>query len=162
PPRALRYMCAARMARPRSDRRKAERRPMLARMRLVISALALVMLAGAAQGGTLGQPSPWEMTFQPSATPVMDFIAQVHFWILVIITAIMALVTVLLVYVMIRFNARSNPRPSRVTHNTVLEVVWTVIPVLVLVGIAIPSFRLLYDQLELPAGDLTVKAIGTA
>ena len=63
---------------------------------------------------------------------------------------------------MIRFNAKSNPKPSKVTHNTLLEVIWTVIPVFILVGIAIPSFRLLYDQLELPAGDLTVKATGTA
>jgi len=136
---------------------------MLERMRLAISALVLVVLgAGTALGGTPGQPSPWEMNFQPPATPVMEFIENFHFWLLVIITAIVAVVTVLLLYVMIRFNAKANPKPSKVTHNTVLEVVWTVIPVIILVGIAIPSFRLLYDQLELPAGDLTVKATGTA
>jgi cytochrome c oxidase subunit 2 len=136
---------------------------MLERLRLAISTLALVILgAAAAESGTLGQPSPWEMGFQPAATPIMEFIETFHFWLLVVITLIMIFVTILLVYVMVRFNAKSNPKPSRVTHNTLLEVVWTVIPVFILVGIAIPSFRLLYDQLELPSGDLTVKAVGTA
>ena len=136
---------------------------MLERLRLAISTLVLMILgAGAAESGTPGQPSPWEMNFQPAATPVMEFIETFHFWLLVVITLIVAFVTILLVYIMIRFNAKSNPKPSRVTHNTVLEVIWTVIPVFILVGIAIPSFRLLYDQLELPAGDLTVKATGTA
>jgi cytochrome c oxidase subunit 2 len=136
---------------------------MLERLRLAISTLALVILgAGAAQSGTLGQPSPWEINFQPAATPIMEFIETFHFWLLVIITVIMIFVTIMLVYVMIRFNAKSNPKPSKVTHNTLLEVLWTVIPVFILVGIAIPSFRLLYDQLELPNGDLTVKATGTA
>lgn len=136
---------------------------MFERMRVAISALVLSILgAGAVQSGTLGQPSPWEMNFQPPATPIMEFIETFHFWLLIIITVIMVFVTVLLLYVMIRFNAKSNPKPSKVTHNTLLEVVWTVVPVFILVGIAIPSFRLLYDQLELPNGDLTVKAVGTA
>jgi cytochrome c oxidase subunit 2 len=136
---------------------------MLERMRLAISTLALAILgAGAAHSGTLGQPSPWEMNFQPAATPIMEFIETFHFWLLVVITLIMIFVTVLLLYVMVRFNAKSNPKPSKVTHNTLLEVMWTVIPVFILVAIAIPSFRLLYDQLELPSGDLTVKATGTA
>jgi cytochrome c oxidase subunit II len=141
----------------------AGRRSMLERMRLAISTLVLLVIgAGAAHSGTLGQPSPWEMGFQPAATPIMEFIETFHYWILVLITLIMAFVTVLLLYVMIRFNARANPRPSKITHNTLLEVVWTVIPVFILVAIAIPSFRLLYDQLELPAAELTVKATGTA
>ena len=136
---------------------------MFDRIRLAISALVLTVLgAGAAQSGILGQPSPWEMNFQPPATAIMEFIDTFHFWLLIIITVIMLFVTALLIYVMIRFRAGANPKPSRVTHNTLLEVVWTVIPVFILVGIAIPSFRLLYDQLELPSGDLTVKAVGTA
>jgi cytochrome c oxidase subunit II len=136
---------------------------MLERMRLAISTLVLLLMgAGAAYSGTLGQPSPWEMGFQPPATPIMEFIETFHYWILVLITLIMAFVTVLLVYVMIRFNARANPKPSKVTHNTAIEVIWTVVPVFILVAIAVPSFRLLYDQLELPSADLTVKATGTA
>jgi cytochrome c oxidase subunit 2 len=136
---------------------------MLERVRLAISTLALVILgAGAAQSGTPGQPSPWEINFQPAVTPIMEFIETFHFVLLIIITVIMVFVTALLIYVMIRFNAKSNPKPSKVTHNTLLEVLWTVIPVFILVAVAIPSFRLLYDQLVLPAGDLTVKATGTA
>jgi cytochrome c oxidase subunit II len=136
---------------------------MLERVRLAISTLALVILgAGAAQSGTPGQPSPWEINFQPAVTPIMEFIETFHFVLLIIITVIMVFVTALLIYVMIRFNAKSNPKPSKVTHNTLLEVLWTVIPVFILVAVAIPSFRLLYDQLVLPAGELTVKATGTA
>jgi len=136
---------------------------MLERMRLAISTLALAVLgAGAAQSGTLGQPSPWEMNFQPAATPIMEFIETFHNWLLVIITAIMIFVTILLGYCMYAFSAKRNPKPSKVTHHTLLEIVWTVVPVLILVGIAIPSFRLLYDQLVLPPTDLTVKATGTA
>jgi cytochrome c oxidase subunit 2 len=136
---------------------------MLERVRLAISTLALVILgARAAQSGTPGQPSPWEINFQPAVTPIMEFIETFHFVLLILITVIMVFVTALLIYVMIRFNAKSNPKPSKVTHNTLLEVLWTVIPVFMLVAVAIPSFRLLYDQLVLPAGDLTVKATGTA
>jgi cytochrome c oxidase subunit 2 len=69
-------------------------------------------------------------------------------------------VTGLLVVAMVRFNARSNPVPSKTTHNTMIEVAWTIIPVLILVGIAVPSFRLLFLQLDLPKADLTVKATG--
>src|SRR6185312_2827638 len=77
-----------------------------------------------------------------------------------IITAIAVLVFVLLIVVIVRFNARSNPIPSRTTHNTMIEVVWTVVPVLILVTIAVPSFRLLFYQLQVPKADLTVKATG--
>jgi len=136
---------------------------MLDRMRFVTSTILFALVgAGAAHAGTLGQPSPWEMSFQPPATTMMERIEAFHFGVLIVCTAIMALVAVLLIYVMIRFNARANPRPSKVTHNTVLEVAWTIIPVIVLVGIGWPSFPLLYDQLNVPAGDLTVKATGTA
>jgi cytochrome c oxidase subunit 2 len=121
--------------------------------------LAGLLPAAAAQRG---QPSPWEINFQPAATPIMEFIETFHNWLLVIITLIMLFVTVLLGYCMYAFSAKRNPKPSKVTHNTPLEIIWTVIPVLVLVGIAIPSFRLLYDQLTVPKSDLTVKATGTA
>ncbi len=68
----------------------------------------------------------------------------------------------LLLYVMLRFNEKSNPEPSRTTHNTFLEVAWTVVPILILVVIAIPSFRLLFDQYSFPKPDLTIKAVGNA
>ena len=90
----------------------------------------------------------------------MDFITWFHDFLLYIITAITAFVLLLLLIVMIRFNAKSNPVPSKTTHNTWLELAWTILPVAILVVIAIPSFRLLGDQLTLPPADLTVKATG--
>ena len=108
----------------------------------------------------LGQPSPWEWTLQPSGSPVMDQIHWFHNLLLVIITCITLFVLALLVTVMVKFNATSNPVPARTTHNTLIEVAWTLIPVLILVGIAVPSFRLLFLQLDLPKADLTVKATG--
>lgn len=129
---------------------------MLEKMRFV-ALTAFFALAGLvpAAAAKLGQPSPWEYTFQPPGTPIMEFIESFHNWLVVIISAIMIFVTVLLCYCMYAFSAKRHPKPSRVTHNTALEIIWTVVPVLILVGIAIPSFRLLYDQLNLPKGDVT-------
>jgi cytochrome c oxidase subunit 2 len=107
-----------------------------------------------------GQPSPWQLGFQGSNTPVMDDIIWFHDFLLYLIVAIMLFVLGLLVYVAIKFNARSNPVPSRTTHNTTIEVVWTVVPVLILVSIAVPSFRLLFLELDQPKADITVKATG--
>jgi cytochrome c oxidase subunit II len=115
--------------------------------------------AGAAFAG-MGQPSPWEWTLQQSATPVMDDITWFHNFLLVIITAITIFVLILLIVVAVKFNARANPVPSRTTHNTMIEVVWTIVPVLILVCVAVPSFRLLFLQLDVPKADLTVKATG--
>jgi len=115
--------------------------------------------AGAAWAG-LGQPSPWQMDLQESATPVMDQIAGFHFFLLWVIAAISAFVLVLLLIVIVRFNARANPTPSRTTHNTPIEILWTVVPVIILAVIAVPSFRLLFVELQVPHPDLTVKATG--
>ena len=114
---------------------------------------------GAAWAGD-GKPSDWQMNFQQSATPVMDDIVRFHTGLLYTIVAIAGFVLVLLLIVIVRFNARSNPTPSRTTHNTMLEVAWTVIPVVILVAIAVPSFRLLFLQLNTPQADITVKATG--
>jgi cytochrome c oxidase subunit II len=107
-----------------------------------------------------GQPHPWQIGLQAGATPVMDDIIWFHDFLLWIIAAITIFVLALLVIVVVKFNARSNPVPSRTTHNTTVEVVWTVVPVLILVAIAVPSFRLLFYQLNTPQADLTVKATG--
>jgi cytochrome c oxidase subunit 2 len=127
-------------------------------MGLAVAGAALA--AGGVAFAELGQPAPWEMTLQESATPVMDNITWFHNFLLVLITVITLFVLGLLVAVAVKFNARSNPVPSRTTHNTLIEVAWTLIPVLILVGIAVPSFRLLFLQLDLPKADLTVKATG--
>ena len=115
--------------------------------------------AGAACAG-LGQPSPWQMDFQESASPVMTQIASFHFFLLWVIAAISAFVLGLLVIIIVRFNARANPVPSRTTHNTPIEIIWTIVPVIILAVIAVPSFRLLFVELAVPHPDLTVKATG--
>ncbi len=129
--------------------------------RLAVALLALGVTVPAAQAGT-GQPSPWQVNFQGSVTEVMDFVHNFHNWLLVIITIISLFVLALLVYVMVRFRESANPVPSRTTHHAGLEVAWTVIPVLILVVIAIPSFRLLKLQLVAPPADITIKATGYA
>jgi cytochrome c oxidase subunit 2 len=120
---------------------------------------AVLLIAAPALAGS-GQPSPWQLGFQQSATPVMDNIAWFHDFLLYVITAITVFVLVLLVIIAVRFNARANPIPSRTTHHTLLEVAWTVIPVIILVAIAVPSFRLLFFQLTIPQADVTIKATG--
>jgi len=120
---------------------------------------AAALGAGAAWAG-LGQPSPWQMDLQESATPVMTQIAAFHFFLLWVIAAISAFVLGLLLIIIVRFNARANPTPSRTTHNTPLEIIWTIVPVIILATIAVPSFRLLFSQLDVPKPDLTVKATG--
>jgi cytochrome c oxidase subunit 2 len=125
---------------------------------LAVGGVALAM-SGAAFA-ELGQPAPWEFRLQEAATPVMEQITWFHnvlFWLITIITLF---VLVLLVMVVVKFNARANPVPSRTTHNTLIEVAWTLIPVLILVGIAVPSFRLLFLELDIPKADITIKATG--
>ncbi len=106
------------------------------------------------------QPQPWEVTLQPAASPVMENIVWFHNFLFVLITLITLFVLALLVMVVVKFNAKANPVPSKTTHNTLIEVAWTLIPVLILVGIAVPSFRLLFLQLDIPKADLTIKATG--
>jgi cytochrome c oxidase subunit 2 len=122
-------------------------------------ACAILLTGGAAWAG-LGHPSPWQIGLQEAATPVMANIIWFHDFLLYIIAAIAVFVLVLLIIVMVRFNARSNPVPSRTTHNTWLEVAWTIVPIAILLTIAVPSFKLLFFQLIPPPADLTVKATG--
>ena len=123
---------------------------------LAVSLAGLLATAGVA----FANPKDWEMGFQPAVTPVMADIEDFHRLLLYIITAICLFVLALLLWIMVRYNARANPTPSKTSHNTLLEVMWTAIPVLILVLIAIPSFRLLYYEMDIPKPDLTVKAIG--
>ncbi|MCP9629225.1 cytochrome c oxidase subunit II [Rhodopseudomonas palustris] len=116
-------------------------------------------LGGVALAGE-GQPSPWEMKLQNAASPVMENIVWFHNFLLWLITAITLFVLALLVIVVVKFNAKSNPIPSKTTHNTLIEVAWTIIPVMILVAVAVPSFRLLFFQLDVPKADLTIKATG--
>ena len=124
--------------------------------------LAAIFAGLAAGPGTVlaSQPQPWEVGLQPAATPGMVEIIWFHDVLLYIITAITLFVLALLLVVIVKFNANKNPIPSRTTHNTMLEVLWTVVPVLILTLIAVPSFRLLFTQLHIPPADVTVKATG--
>ncbi len=135
---------------------------MLVLKRLTVLAIAMVAILTGAEAALagLGQPSPWQVGLQQSASPVMDNIIWFHDFLLYIITVIAGFVLVLLVVVMVRFNARANPLPSRTTHNTFIEIAWTLIPIVILMFIAVPSFKLLFLQLNVPAADLTVKATG--
>ena len=120
-----------------------------------------VMLGSAATAlAAPGQPSSWALGLQEAASPVMADITWFHNFLLVLITVITVFVLALLLIVMIRFNARANPTPSRTTHNALIEVVWTIAPVVILLAIAVPSFRLLFLELDAPKADLTVKATG--
>ena len=119
------------------------------------AALAMTPLAALAAA-----PQPWEMGFQPAASPVMEQIETFHHYILIVITAIAAFVLLLLLIVIVRFNERANPVPSKTSHNTLVEVIWTVVPVMILVGIAIPSFKLMYYADRTTEAEMTIKAIG--
>ena len=125
---------------------------------LAAGAAAATALTGA--GAWASEPVPWQLGLQPAATPLMQNIDDLHDILLVVITLITLFVLGLLLYVMWRFRESKNPTPTRTTHNTVVEVLWTVIPVVILVLIAIPSFKLLYYSDTVPEADLTVKAIG--
>jgi cytochrome c oxidase subunit 2 len=128
------------------------------RTALFSTALGL-SFAGSAQAG-VGQPTPWQIGLQTPVTEVASFINDFHTALVWIISVISLFVLALLVAVVVKFNEKANPVPSRTTHHTGLEIAWTLIPVLILVGIAIPSFRLLKLQVELPKADITIKATG--
>ena len=124
---------------------------------LVIVTLAVMAVAPVAMAD---MPHPWQLGFQDPASPVMENIISLHNLVLVIITVVAVFVAGLLLYVMVRFNRRANPVASRTSHHTLLEVVWTVVPVLILVVIAIPSFRLVYYEDRTHEADLTIKVTG--
>ena len=133
---------------------------------VLLCGLVLAAMAGSASAA---QPQPWEITLQPAASPIMEMIHRFNNGLLIVIALIVVFVLALLVVVMVRFNARRHPVPSKTSHNTLIEVVWTVLPILILVGIAVPSFSLLLAQHDparaLPNYDpekaITIKATGS-
>jgi len=129
-----------------------------------LTALGTVLATGAALAGNawadVGRAKPWQLGFQEAASPVMHEVTDFHNLLLVIITLITIFVLGLLLFCIIRFNAKANPTPTRTSHNTVLEFAWTVVPVIILVVIAIPSFKLLYYADRTVDAEMTLKAIG--
>ncbi len=125
--------------------------------------IALLLAPGAAMANAgLGHALPGQMGLQEAASPIAHELHSFYNLTNTIIIAIAVFVLILLLYVMFRFNDRRNPTPSTTTHHTLLEVAWTVIPILILVVIAIPSFKLLMNQFTYPKPDLTIKAVGNA
>jgi cytochrome c oxidase subunit II len=106
------------------------------------------------------QPEPWQMGFQPAATPVMEQIHSFHELLMYILVAITVFVLALLIYVSVRFNEKANPIPSKTTHNTLLEVAWTVVPVVILVVISVTSLKLLYFMDKTHNPEMTLKVVG--
>lgn len=131
---------------------------MFTRFARITSSAAAVLLVASAPAWA-DRPRPWQMSFQDAASPVMEQIQSFQdllFWIIVAITLF---VLALLCYCAIKFNEKSNPTPSRTTHNTALEVLWTVVPILILVVIAVPSFRLLYFMDRTDKPEMTLKVV---
>ena len=102
----------------------------------------------------------WKIGFQAPASPVMEKLVEFHSLVLYIVTAVVILVFGLLLYVCIRFNHKSNPTPSTTSHNTIIEIIWTVIPIIILIVIAIPSIRILYFMEKDYTPDMTIKVVG--
>ncbi|MCR5877459.1 cytochrome c oxidase subunit II [Phenylobacterium sp. J367] len=127
----------------------------------VAGAMSAFWGASALANDLVGQPTPGAIDLQPGVTPLRDDAIWFHNWILLpVITVITLFVLGLLVWVIVRYNKRSNPVPARWSHNTLIEVIWTLAPVLILVVIAIFSFKLLFAYHDMPKPDLTVKATG--
>ena len=126
----------------------------------LVAVIATTIMTMGAAVAAQGQATPWQFGFQDAYSPVAHVMHDFHNLLLVIITVISLFVLGLLIYVVIRFNRKANPIPSKTSHNTVIEFVWTVVPVLILIGIAIPSFSLLYYGDRVEKADMTIKAIG--
>jgi len=130
-------------------------------MKLFFSIIVGICLLGSLAFAEVGLSENWQLSFQEPATDLMSDVISFHSYILMpIITGISILVLFLLLYIAFRFNSSRNQTASNTTHNTVVEILWTVIPVVLLIIIAIPSFRLLYVSETIPKADLTIKAIG--
>ncbi|HEY1723628.1 MAG TPA: cytochrome c oxidase subunit II [Magnetospirillaceae bacterium] len=126
---------------------------------LGLAALATPALAASSDANVV-VPHDWGLWTLPPASPIMERIVNLHSAVTIIIVVITLVVFVLMGYIMVKFSAKANPKPSVRTHNTLLEVVWTIIPVIILVGIAFPSFSLLYAEDHAPDAKLTLKVTG--
>jgi cytochrome c oxidase subunit II len=126
---------------------------------VLLPGLVTLALVGAATAAS-ALPVDWQTGFQPAASPVMDQIESFHRELFYIITAVSLFVLALLIWIVVKFRASVNATPSKVHHNTLLEVAWTLIPVIILVVIAIPSFKLLYYEADIPNPDVQIRAIG--
>lgn len=105
-------------------------------------------------------PKSWELNLQPPAGPLAEQMVHFHHELIWIITVITVFVMLLLLWVVVRYNSKANPVPSTTTHNTMLEVIWTIIPVIILIAITVPSFKVLFSQGRVPEAGMTLKVTG--
>lgn len=126
--------------------------------RLLSFVLALAPFSAMAEEGW--GVKPWQIHFQEAVTPVMERLTELHDWLTILCIVISAFVLALLIYVVMTFNAKANPVPSKTTHNTTIEIIWTVVPILILLAICIPSFKLHYYMAEPQKPDMTLKVVG--
>lgn len=134
---------------------------MKARIGAIAAVLSFAMLVGIRNAlAAAGAPREWQIDLPTAASPMMSSMRSFNNLLLVIIIAIVIFVMGLLLWVMVRYRESANPVPSKLSHNTMIEILWTIVPVLILVVIAIPSFRLLFEQFDFPKPDVVVKATG--
>ena len=133
---------------------------MLKRLNVLAPLGALLLLATTGSAFAAEGPRPWQMVFRDAATPTMEKITEFHDLLFIIIVVITLFVLALLLYVAVKFNEKANPTPSKTTHNALLEVAWTTIPIIILVVIAVPSFKLLYFADKTKDAEMTLKVTG--
>jgi cytochrome c oxidase subunit 2 len=133
---------------------------MLKRLNVLAPLGTLLLLATTGSAFAAEGPRPWQMVFRDAATPTMEKITEFHDLLFIIIVVITLFVLALLLYVAVKFNEKANPTPSKTTHNALLEVAWTTIPIIILVVIAVPSFKLLYFADSTKDAEMTLKVTG--
>lgn len=122
--------------------------------------ITLIILLFVSSKGFAAEPKAWQMLLQTPASPIMEELHEFHNFLLFISFSIVLFVTSLLIYVCIKFNAKNNPIPAKFSHNILIEVIWTVIPIIILVIIAVPSFRILRNIEKIPEAEMTIKIVG--
>lgn len=130
------------------------------RLKLITGAVLAAAMAGAASATIVGAPVDGGLGLQEAVTPVMQDIVSFHNMLLWIISGICLLVLGLILYISARYRFKWHPEPKKFSHNTLVEIIWTAVPVLILILIAVPSFRLLYYQDVIPEADFTIKVTG--
>lgn len=127
---------------------------------ITVAFILLIQKTAHATANIIGQPEAWEIGFQGAGSPIMHKIIELHDLVMWISVVTVLFVVGMMAYILIRFRASANPKPSKVTHNTPLEIIWTVVPALVLIVMAVPSFKLLYAIGDIPKADITLKVTG--
>ena len=126
----------------------------------MINRAIFIILLLVAELALADYPRPWQLDFQTPATPTMEKIHSLYYFMLLILGGIFVFVVALMAYVLVKFNARRNPQPTTASHNVIIEVLWTLIPVVLLTIIAIPTFKIIYFANEVPEAEFTLKVVG--